>query len=107
MTAEMYIRIYRKIWATIRHELHEAIKQKKKDTGCNGELPPQDFAECYNNSHKKFEEVRRDIYELLMEEKIPNEGVARKIMQKAYVTYATIAKDSSGNVMQDRSRWAD
>jgi hypothetical protein len=80
MTGEMYIRIYRKIWATIRHELYEAVKQKKKDTGCNGELPPQDFAECYNNSHKKFEEVRRDIYELLMEEKIPNEGVARKIM---------------------------
>lgn len=51
--------------------------------------------------------MRRDIYELLMEEKIPNEGVARKIMQKAYVTFATIAKDSSGNVMQDRSRWAD
>jgi len=25
MTAEMYIRIYRKIWATIRHELYEEI----------------------------------------------------------------------------------
>lgn len=107
MTSEMYIRIYRKIWATIRHDLYELVQHKKKAIGCNGPLPAKEFGECYNESHKKFEEVRRDIYELLMEEKIPNEGVARKIMQKAYVTYATIATDSSGKVMEGRSRWAD
>jgi hypothetical protein len=107
MTSEMYIRIYRKIWATIRHDLYELVQLKKKEIKCNGPLPAKEFGECYNESHKKFEEVRRDIYELLMQEKIPNEGVARKIMQKAYVTYATIAHDSSGGVLKERSRWAE
>jgi hypothetical protein len=35
----MYMRIYNKIWATIRHELYEAIEAKKKEINCNANLP--------------------------------------------------------------------
>lgn len=111
MTSQMYIRIYRKIWATVRHDLWGLIKEKKKETNCiSGELPARDFQECYNAAHKNFEKIRQTIYELMMEEQVMDEATPRRIMQRAYCSYATkgvIQTDEKGNRKMLRSRWAD
>lgn len=108
MTAEMYIRIYRKIWATVRHELHESIKVKKRELNSGSDvLPQQDFAECYNAAHEKFETIRLEIYELLMDMKVDNEFIPRRVMQRAYVTYATVSSKDPKTGQPIRSIWAD
>lgn len=101
-TKELYIITFRKIWATIRHDIWCEINNRKKNTG---KLDDKEFAEIYNEIHSRFESIRGDIYELMMEEQDVPEGKAREIMQKAYVTYATISsiKNEKGEAMA--SKW--
>lgn len=71
-------------------------------------LPEAEFFELNTKVHNTFEKVRKDIYELMMEESIPDATVAKEIMQKAYCTFATIAsKGINESEEAQRSRWAD
>ena len=57
----MYLSIYEKIWATIRHELYKMINEEKGKLNLptdHGELPEKVWAECYNKIHDNFEEYR-------------------------------------------------
>ena len=57
--------------------------------------------------HDRFEAIRKDVYELMMETELASKEQSREIMQKAYVTYSTIThiKNEDGETV--RSRWAD
>ena len=107
MNGEMYIRIYRKIWATIRHELYLLIEAKKAEIKCNGNLPKLEFGKCYNDAHDRFEAIRLDVYELLMGVKVSGQPEARRIMQKAYVTYSTIVQAKKEENKKQLCFWAD
>lgn len=94
MDSKMYVSMYKKVWATIRHIMYNKIMERKTELGLgeNDSLPPNEFIKIQNDTHEDFESVRNDIWELMMDEKvIPEEKRARKMMQKAYATFATVA----------------
>lgn len=102
----MYVATFRKIWATIRHDIFDSCSKKKKELGV-AILEVKDFNEICNAVHAQFEAIRADIYCLMLDKSDCKPGEAREIMQKAYVTYATVTtiKDEDGQPM--RSRWPD
>ena len=101
---QMYIKIYRKIWATIRHDLWARIQQEKK-TQNTANLSEDTFNKLYSEVHASFETVRMEIYSKLMGEDVER-WEARSCMQKAYITYATLSQiHTPGSAV--RSRWAD
>ena len=102
----MYISTFRKIWAAIRHDIYEEIKQKKKELRTET-LSDEDFATIYKQIHDRFEKIRADVYCKMMDLADIEEGKAREIMQKAYCTYSTVThlKGEDGEAI--RSRWAD
>ena len=51
--------------------------------------------------------MRADIYELLMDEQLEKPEKSREYMQKAYVTFSTIASVPSEDGAAVRSKWAD
>jgi hypothetical protein len=86
---QMYIKMYRKIWATIRHDLWSRIQQEKKNLS-TANLPIDVFNKLYTEVHATFETVRMEIYNKLMGEDVER-WQARENMQKAYITYATVS----------------
>lgn len=88
-TKEMYIQTFRKIWATIRHDIYLDIKKKKKEIRSES-LTDEQFKEIYDEVHSRFEQIRTDIYCMMMDVSLNADIDAREIMQKAYVTYATV-----------------
>lgn len=62
---QMYIKIYRKIWATIRHDLWTRIQQEKKAQN-TANLTEEIFNKLYSEVHATFETVRMEIYSKLM-----------------------------------------
>ena len=89
-TKELYIATFRKIWATIRHDIWKDLKEKQK--GARSEQPPEEdeFNEVAQKVYDRFESIRTDIYTKMMDLDDMPEGKAREIMQKAYVTYSTV-----------------
>lgn len=96
----MYIKIYRKIWATIRHDLWVSIQEEKKKENTE-HLSPEKFSKLYSEVHNTFETVRMEIYSMMMNETVERHE-ARELMQKAYITFATLSATSD-----NKSRWAD
>ena len=96
----MYIKIYRKIWATIRHDLWVSIQEEKKKENTE-HLSPEKFSKLYSEVHSTFETVRMEIYSMMMNETVERHE-ARELMQKAYITFATLSATSD-----NKSRWAD
>jgi hypothetical protein len=101
-TKELYIKTFRKIWAAIRHDIYVEIK------ALNGKaLNEEIFAKIYNEVHERFERIRTDIYCLMMDLEDLPEGKAREIMQKAYVSYATVTHIKTETGGATASRWPD
>ena len=46
MSKEIYVHIYRRVWATIRHDIYKDLLARKKDNG-GKELTEDEFAEIY------------------------------------------------------------
>lgn len=65
LTAEKYLIMYKKIWAVLRHDLYKEIMAKKK---ANREdmLNEKDFDKLYEDMHKKFEDIRVEVYSFIM-----------------------------------------
>ena len=92
MDKEMYLKIFKKIYATIRHVMWtkiQALKTEKRLT-INAKLKKDEFEKIYNDVHGKFEDYRKEIYELYMPGDITAEE-ARDIMQKCYITYSSLS----------------
>jgi hypothetical protein len=106
LTADKYLLMYKKIWATIRHDLFMEIQLKKKELR-KVELDEKEFDELYNKTSKNFEKIRAEVYSQIMGEEIES-PLAREYMQKAYVTYSTISTTNKNhNANTERARWAD
>ena len=70
------------------------------------DLPDEEFNKLYNCSHANFENIRVEIYSKIMDDPEISQENARKYMQKAYVSCATISslsKDQSKEAT--RARW--
>ena len=92
MDKEMYLKIFKKIYATIRHVMWtkiQALKTEKRLT-INAKLKKDEFEKIYNDVQGKFEDYRKEIYELYMPGDITAEE-ARDIMQKCYITYSSLS----------------
>ena len=89
LTKEMYVRIYRKIYAALRHDLYIRIKEEQKQTK-KANVGEQRFAELYNEVHDKFNDVRLDIFDLMLGGNFEKKD-AKRLMQMAYVIYATVS----------------
>ena len=83
MTRERYIRIYRKIFATLRHDLYVKLMDfKRKQPGIQ-EIPEQLFDQLWGETWKTFEDARVDIFNLMMEKKgIPYQKADRKVAKR-------------------------
>jgi len=92
--------------------MHERIMAKRLELNIISEsepLPQAEFVKIQNEVHDNFESVRSDIWKLMMEENNVENKKPRKMMQKAYATFATVAqyeKDFKPD-QAERSRWAD
>ena len=107
MTAEKYLLMYKKIWATIRHDMWKEIEEKKKEQRVE-KLSKDDVAKIHFDVHENFELVRQEIYSKVMDEPEITSRQARRSMQMCYATHATIssmstAKDSEAKV----SHWPE
>ena len=67
MTAEKYLIMYKKIWSIIRHDLWKDIMAKKKELRCET-LPEAEFNKLYEEGHRNFENVRVEVYAMIMDE---------------------------------------
>lgn len=88
---QMYMKIYRKIWATIRHDLWVRIQEEKKKQN-SVHIPEDKFNSLYAEVHDTFETIRMEIYSKLMGEDVERH-TAREFMQKAYIKFATLSMD--------------
>ena len=93
MTAEKYLLMYRKIWATIRHDMWKEIEDLKKKE--RRELKKAEMAKIHFEVHEKFEEVRQEIYAKVMDEPEITQREARRFMQMCYATHASISSMST------------
>ena len=93
MTAEKYLLMYRKIWATIRHDMWKEIEDLKKKE--RRELKKTEMAKIHFEVHEKFEEVRQEIYAKVMDEPEITQREARRFMQMCYATHASISSMST------------
>jgi len=67
MTAEAYLSIYKKIWATVRHDIWKNIEDIKKKQR-KEKLTTEEIGKINNDAHDKFESIRKEIYAGFMEE---------------------------------------
>jgi len=65
-TRERYIRIYRKIFATLRHDLYVKIMEFKRSAPGLVSLPEDKFEQLWGEVWGTFEKVRTEIYNLMM-----------------------------------------
>lgn len=111
LTRERYIRIYRKIFATLRHDQFVKVKEYLHNNNVS-KCPEDRWNEMWAETWGTFESVREDIYNLMMAKKgqdysqVPQKQCKRH-MQLAYITYATIASQTNNGAEPTRSRWAD
>ena len=96
-TKEKYIATFSKIWSLVRHDMWKQINEEKKKQRVN-RLDEASFKKIYEEVHSRFEKIRKDVYELMLDTELDSYEQAREIMQKAYVTYSTVThiKDKSG-----------
>ncbi len=86
--------------------MYMKVTALKKESNSNA-VSEENFAKVQEEVWARFENVREDIYNLMMDENVTSK-VAKKVMQRAYVTYGAISSqstDEKGNTI--RSRWAD
>ena len=67
MTAEAYLMIYKKIWATIRHDIWFQVEEKKKQQRTE-KLSKEELTDISNSVHDNFENIRTEIYAKIMED---------------------------------------
>ena len=79
LTADKYLLMYKKIWAVIRHDLWKEIESKKKELR-QGNLDPKEFDRLYEEVHKKFEDIRVEVYEKIMGDSTITQPKAREYM---------------------------
>ncbi len=105
LTADKYLVMYKKIWSIVRHDLWKEIQAKKKVLRVQ-DLPIDEFNTLYNETHKRFEQIRQEVYALIMGDEQITPELAREYMQKAYVSYATISSTAKNeNEKVEVSRW--
>ena len=65
------------------------VMQMKKETNTIV-VSQDDFSKIQEEVWGRFENVREDIYNLMMDENVTS-NVAKRVMQRAYVTYGAIS----------------
>lgn len=85
MTKELYIQIYRKIWASLRHDLWMEIQSAKKEEH-KLEISGEAFDELWEEVFMRFDAVRTDVYNLIMDDS-KNVKESKFIMLKAYIEF--------------------
>ena len=111
VTKESYIQVYRKIWATLRHDLYMSIQAfKKENPGCLS-VPKEKVEELWEREFENFESIRQEIYKLIIGQDLPWKE-AKRTMLKAYIEFAAVSSgqfDKDGNMIGEltRSRWPD
>jgi hypothetical protein len=66
-TREKYIAVYRKIWATIRHDIWKKYKVYQKKDRVDV-LSEERFNQIYEKCHSNFETVRQEVYTKIMQD---------------------------------------
>ena len=75
--------IYRKVWASLRHDLYLEIQSVKNETH-KLEISEKQFNELWEEIFLRFDIVRADVYNMMMDDNL-SEKQAKIIMLKAYI----------------------
>ena len=85
LTKELNIMVYRKIWASLRHDLYLEIQSVKNETH-KLEISQEQFDELWEEVFMRFDSVRTDVYNMMMDDRL-NEKESKIIMLKAYIEF--------------------
>lgn len=96
MTAEAYLQIYKKIWATIRHDIWKEIEDTKKSTR-KDKLSSDEMKRINDEQHDKFEGIRVEIYAKILDDSEITSVQARRNMQRCYAINATVSSLSKAD----------
>ena len=77
--------VYRKIWASLRHDLYLEIQSVKNETH-KLEISQEQFDELWEEVFMRFDSVRTDVYNMMMDDRL-NEKESKIIMLKAYIEF--------------------
>jgi hypothetical protein len=77
--------VYRKIWASLRHDLYLEIQSVKNETH-KLEISQEKFDELWEEVFMRFDSVRTDVYNMMMDDRL-NEKESKIIMLKAYIEF--------------------
>ena len=86
--------------------MYKDIEKYKKQDRVE-KLSPERFKEIYDTVHGRFEKIRKDAYELIMDCGEDESERAREIMQKGFITFSTVSKLANDDGSAVRTRWAD
>ena len=78
-TKEKYIATFSKIWSLVRHDMWKQINEEKKKQRVN-RLDEASFKKIYEEVHSRFEKIRKDVYELMLDTELDSYEQAREIM---------------------------
>ena len=109
LTAQKYLLMYKKIWATLRHDIYEEVKVRAKELRvAHDQLEETEFNKIYEKVFKNFEKVRQETYSKILDDPEITQPKAREYMQKAFVMYATISSTAKNKDTEvTRARWPD
>ena len=85
--------IYKKIWATIRHDIWKEIEDTKKRER-RDKLKTEELMLINDQVHDKFESIRAEIYAKILGDTNITEVQARRNMQRCYAMNATVSSMS-------------
>ena len=77
--------VYRKIWASLRHDLYLEIQSVKNETH-KLEISQEHCDELWEEVFMRFDSVRTDVYNMMMDDRL-NEKESKIIMLKAYIEF--------------------
>ena len=98
--------IYKKIWATIRHDIWKELEDQKKSLR-KDKLSKEEIYATSDGIHDKFESIRQEIYIKIIDDDV-TAVQARRNMQRCYIQNATISSMSRKEGSDaKRSRWPE
>jgi hypothetical protein len=65
VTKENYIQVYRKIWATLRHDLYMSIQKWRAQNPRELTVPQKVCEQLYEEEFEHFETIRQEIFKLI------------------------------------------
>ena len=108
LTEEVYMYIFRKQMEILRYELYKEITKNHKQMRLyQKEEKSQMYQMMYESVLHKYEPVRKEIYEKVLEVKLEKPQDAKLNMLRAYITFSFKNREADGTPTPDKRHFTD